>query len=44
VEKGVEQIKAAEKTQKQGRMFLCIIALIVLIVIMLIIVIIKNSI
>ncbi|KAG2451564.1 hypothetical protein HYH02_004162 [Chlamydomonas schloesseri] len=42
VEEGVKQLKAAETTQKRGRMFVCIIALIVLIVLMLIIVIIRH--
>ncbi|GLC43807.1 hypothetical protein PLESTB_000910000 [Pleodorina starrii] len=43
VEEGVKQLKAAETTQKRGRMFVCIIALIALIVLMLIIVIIRHA-
>ncbi|EFJ50543.1 Qa-SNARE, Tlg2/Syntaxin16-family [Volvox carteri f. nagariensis] len=43
VEEGVKQLKAAETTQKRGRMFMCIIALICIIVLLLIIVIIRHA-
>eukprot|EP00201_Polytomella_parva_P022759 CAMPEP_0175038726 /NCGR_PEP_ID=MMETSP0052_2-20121109/40_1 /TAXON_ID=51329 ORGANISM="Polytomella parva, Strain SAG 63-3" /NCGR_SAMPLE_ID=MMETSP0052_2 /ASSEMBLY_ACC=CAM_ASM_000194 /LENGTH=290 /DNA_ID=CAMNT_0016300203 /DNA_START=125 /DNA_END=997 /DNA_ORIENTATION=+ len=43
VDEGVKVLKQTEKTQKAGRMMLCIIGLIVLIVIMLIFVIIRHS-
>lgn len=42
IEKGVQELQTAEKTQKRGRMFICIIALICIIVLMLIIVIIRH--
>jgi syntaxin 16 len=44
VEEGVKELVRAEKTQKQGRALLCIIALIVLIVVMLIIIIVRHTI
>lgn len=44
VEEGVKELVRAEKTQKQGRALLCIIALIVLIVVMLIIIIARHTI
>ena len=43
VELGLKEVVIAEKTQKAGRMMMCIIALIVLIVIMLIIVIVRHA-
>lgn len=42
VEEGVKELVRAEKTQKQGRALLCIIALIVMIVVMLIIIIVRH--
>lgn len=42
VEQGVKELVQAEKTQKQGRALLCIMALCVMIVIMLIIVIVRH--
>lgn len=43
VDEGVKQLVQAEKTQKSGRMMLCIIALICMIVVALIIVIIRHT-
>jgi syntaxin 16 len=42
VEEGVKELVRAEKTQRQGRALLCIIALIVMIVVMLIIIIVRH--
>lgn len=42
VEEGVKELVRAEKTQKQGRALLCIIALIVMIVVMLIVIIVRH--
>lgn len=42
VEEGVKELVRAEKTQKQGRALMCIIALIVMIVVMLIIIIVRH--
>lgn len=42
VEEGVKQLVQAEKTQKAGRMMLCIIALCVAVVFLMIIVIIRH--
>lgn len=42
VEEGVKELVRAEKTQRQGRAMLCIIALIVMIVLMLIIIIVRH--
>jgi len=43
IEDGVRELVRAEKSQKQGRMFLCIIVLVVLIVVMLIVVMAKAA-
>eukprot|EP00775_Hariotina_reticulata_P011097 gene11097-11251_t len=42
VEEGVKELVKAEKTQKQGRAMMCIIALIVMIVVMLVVVIVRH--
>ncbi len=42
IEDGTKQLVIAEKTQKQSRMFICIIALICIIVLLLVIVIIRH--
>jgi syntaxin 16 len=42
VEEGVKELVRAEKTQKQGRALMCIIALIVMIVVMLIVIIVRH--
>jgi t-SNARE complex subunit (syntaxin) len=42
VEEGVKELVRAEKTQRQGRAMLCIIALLVLIVVMVIVIIVRH--
>lgn len=43
VEEGVKELVRAEKTQKSGRMMLCIMALLVLIVLMVIVVVVRHT-
>ena len=43
VDEGLKQVVQADKTQKAGRMMMCIIALIVLIAVMLIVVIVRHT-